>query len=103
MARVDLILDRDIRYKLEGETAQLSLSVRLQQILSPCIYELVQRIALLIRFSLNQRITLKRLERRFKLLDSPARPGIPAAALRSLVHPSKDSSPFHTGMGPADP
>ena len=71
MAGVDLILRGDIRYKLEGEAAQLPLPVRLQSILSPRMHELVHRIALLIRFPLNQRITLERLERRFKLIYCP--------------------------------
>ena len=71
MAWVDLILGGGICYKLEGETAQLPLPVRFQSILSPCMHELVYCIALLIRFPLNQRITLKRLERRFKLIYCP--------------------------------
>ena len=71
MAGVDLILSGSICHKLQGETAQLPLPIRLQPILSPCMYELVYRIALLIRFPLNQRIALKRLERRFKLIYCP--------------------------------
>ena len=71
MARVDLILGDGIRHKLQSEAAQLSLAIRLQSILSLCMYELVHCIALLIRFPLNQRITLKRLERRFKLTYCP--------------------------------
>ena len=68
ITRVDLILGGGICHKLRGETAQLLFPVRLQPILSPYIYELVYCIALLIRFLLNQRITLERLERRFKLI-----------------------------------
>lgn len=68
ITRVDLILGGGICHKLRGEVAQLPFAVRLQPVLAPCIFELVYRIALLIRFSLNRRITLKRLERRFKLI-----------------------------------
>ncbi len=71
MAGVDLILGGGIRHKLEGETAQPPLPVRLQSILSPCMHELVHCIAPLIRFPLNQRIILKRLERRLQVVRSP--------------------------------
>ena len=64
MVRVDLILGGGIGHKLQSETAQLSLPVYLQSILSPCMHELVHCIALLIEFPLNQRVFLKRLERR---------------------------------------
>ena len=50
MARVDLILRSGIRHKLQGEAAHLPLPVRLQWILSSCMYELVHCIALSIRF-----------------------------------------------------
>ena len=40
-------------------------------VMTPCMFELVHRIALLIRFPPNRRITLKRLERRFKLTYCP--------------------------------
>ena len=71
MAGVDLILGGGICHKLRGEAAQLPFPVRLQPVLAPCMFELVHRIALLIRFLLNRRITLKRLERRFKLTYCP--------------------------------
>lgn len=71
MARVDLILGGGICHKLRGEAAQLPFPVHLQSVLVPYMFELVYRIALLIRFPLNRRITLKRLERRFKLTYCP--------------------------------
>ena len=47
------------------QDAQLPFLVRLQPVLAPCMFELVHRIALLIRFPLNQRMALERLDLRF--------------------------------------
>ena len=71
MAGVELILGGGVRHKLEGETAQLPLPVRLQSILPPRMYELMYCIAPLIRFPLNQRIILKRPKRQLQVVRCP--------------------------------